>query len=69
MDGPVINLRQARKRRVRANASERANLNRIAHGRSAGERRQTKADRDALTRTVDVHMREQKNSQLKPPTS
>ena len=43
MSADLVNLRQARKRRKRAEDEARAAQNRIAHGRTKGERAETGA--------------------------
>ncbi len=53
-----INLRQARKRKARAEKDKQADANRIAHGRSKAVRDLAAARRDTLARTVDGHKRD-----------
>jgi hypothetical protein len=49
----IVNLRQARKRKQRAAAADQAAANRLAHGRSGEERRQTDAERQRQARLLD----------------
>jgi hypothetical protein len=53
-----INLRQARKRKARAEKDKQADANRIAHGTPKAVRDLAAARRDTLARTVDGHKRE-----------
>ncbi|MCZ7657994.1 MAG: DUF4169 family protein [Xanthobacteraceae bacterium] len=57
--GEIVNLRMARKRARRQEAAERAQANRIVHGRSKAERnleaaRAEKADRDLGAHKIDT---------------
>ncbi|BCB19090.1 DUF4169 family protein [Bosea sp. ANAM02] len=51
----IINLRQARKQKARAQAEKTAEQNRIAFGRTKAERRLTEAERDKAARHIDGH--------------
>ncbi|MEL6686835.1 MAG: DUF4169 family protein [Pseudomonadota bacterium] len=51
----VVNLRQARKRKAKANASKQAEANRIAHGLSAQERKDALKLKSAQTAHLDAH--------------
>lgn len=51
----IINLRQARKQKARAQAEKTAEQNRIAFGRTKAERKLTEAERDKAARHVDGH--------------
>jgi hypothetical protein len=51
--GDVVNLRQARKNRLRQRKAEQAASNRIEHGRSKTERALQKARRDLSDRELD----------------
>ncbi|MEQ8435497.1 MAG: DUF4169 family protein [Oceanicaulis sp.] len=53
-----INLRQARKRKARAEKDKQADANRIAHGAPKAVRDLAAARREKLVRTVDGHKRE-----------
>ena len=53
-----INLRQARKRKARAEKDKQADANRIAHGTPKAVRDLAAARREKLARTVDGHKRE-----------
>lgn len=55
MTGDVINLRQARKRKARADKAEKANQNRIAFGRTKAEKQASKKAITDLNKTVDAH--------------
>lgn len=54
----IVNLRQARKARQRADAAAVADANRARHGASKTQRRLAKDEADRLTRTVDGARRE-----------
>jgi hypothetical protein len=54
----IINLRQARKRKERAAKEAKAEANRVAFGRTKGERQQTDAERDLARRRLDGHRRD-----------
>ncbi len=51
----IINLRQARKQKARAEAEKTAEQNRIAFGRTKAERKLTEAERDKAARHIDGH--------------
>jgi hypothetical protein len=53
--GDIINLRQARKRRVRDEAQARATAARAASGLSRAERAKTALERDGVVRRLDGH--------------
>lgn len=55
MTADIVNLRLARKRRARADASKQAELNRAAHGISKAEHDRAKAKTDRETRHLDGH--------------
>ncbi|MBB4857491.1 hypothetical protein HNO88_000798 [Novosphingobium chloroacetimidivorans] len=54
----IVNLRQARKAKQRADAASQADANRARHGASTAERRLAKDEADRLARTVDGARRE-----------
>lgn len=54
----IINLRQARKNKARADKEARAAENRIAFGRTKAEKSLTQAERDMAARRIDVHKRD-----------
>lgn len=54
----VINLKRARKAKVRAEKENEAEVNRRAHGRTKAERALTKAEADAAARKLDGHKRD-----------
>ncbi|WP_088333809.1 DUF4169 family protein [Sphingomonas mucosissima] len=56
--GEVINLRRARKARVRADAQEKAAANRITFGRTKAEREAAAADTARQERLLDGAKRE-----------
>ena len=58
----IINLRQARKQKARAEKEARAEQNRIAFGRTKAERDQIKAERDLADRQLDSHKRDDETS-------
>ena len=49
----VINLRQARKAKARADAQQAAASNRAKHGQTKAGRTQVKAEAERLARTID----------------
>jgi hypothetical protein len=54
----VVNLRQARKRKARADREATAAENRVAFGRTKAERRLTEAGNDLERRRLDAHRRD-----------
>lgn len=54
----IINLRQARKQKARAEKEARADQNRIAFGRTKAEKELTKAERTIAQRRLDAHKRD-----------
>jgi len=54
----IINLRQARKNKARAEKEARADANRIAFGRTKAEKKLTKAERDLEESRLDAHRRD-----------
>lgn len=54
----IVNLRQARKRKARADAARLADANRILHGRTKAERAATRAERDRHEAALDGARRE-----------
>jgi hypothetical protein len=54
----IINLRQARKHKARAEKEARADQNRISFGRTKAEKELTKAERDLANRRIDSHKRD-----------
>jgi hypothetical protein len=54
----IINLRQARKQKARAEKEARADGNRIAFGRTKAEKNLTKAERDLAKSRLDSHKRD-----------
>ncbi|MET0746173.1 MAG: DUF4169 family protein [Microvirga sp.] len=58
----VVNLRQARKRKARADREAKAAENRVAFGRTKAERRLTEAGNDLERRRLDLHRRDDDES-------
>ena len=54
----VVNLKRARKHKVRATAEAEAAANRAAFGRSKAEKQQSRAEKDAAQRKLDGHKRD-----------
>ncbi|QRM30868.1 DUF4169 family protein [Microvirga sp. VF16] len=54
----IINLRQARKHKARAEKEARADANRIAFGRTKAEKNLTKAEQDLVKSRLDSHKRD-----------
>lgn len=61
--GEILNLRQARKAKARAEADKLARENRAAFGRSKAKKKLAKAERDAATRKLDGHKHERKRDE------
>ncbi len=59
--GEIVNLRRARKDRVRAQADRQAQVNRAAFGRSKSERTTSAAQRELAERRIEGHKREDDN--------
>ena len=57
MIGDPINLRQARKRRMRADAAESAAANRRQFGRTKAEKAETALERERRERDLEGHRR------------
>lgn len=51
----IVNLRQARKQRARAEKDKAAEQNRLSFRRTKAEKALTRAERDKATRTLDGH--------------
>jgi hypothetical protein len=54
----IINLRQARKNKARADKEARADQNRVTFGRTKAEKTLTKAEREMDQRRLDAHKRD-----------
>lgn len=54
----IINLRQARKQKARAEKEARADQNRTTFGRTKAEKELTKAEQDLAQRRLDSHKRD-----------
>lgn len=59
MTGVVVNLRQARKARLRVEKETIAQANRAKFGRTRGEKARDKAEAERAARTVDGARREE----------
>ncbi|MFL5158344.1 MAG: DUF4169 family protein [Microvirga sp.] len=53
----IINLRQARKQKARAEKEARANENRVAFGRTKAEKNLSQAEQDLAKNRLDSHKR------------
>ncbi|MGX5734526.1 DUF4169 family protein [Bosea thiooxidans] len=53
--GEIVNLRQFRKQKARAEAEKTAGQNRVSFGRTKAERELTEAERDKAARHIDGH--------------
>ena len=51
----IVNLRQFRKQKARAEAGKTAEQNRIEFGRTKAERKLTQAERDKAARHIEGH--------------
>ncbi|NNC00885.1 DUF4169 family protein [Corallococcus exiguus] len=58
----IVNLRQARKRKARADKEARADENRVAFGRTKEERQLSDAKRAIEARKLDGHRRDDDGS-------
>ena len=56
--GEIVNLRAARKAKVRRSAEQEAAANRIAFGRSKSERQEAELEQAIEKRRMDAHLRE-----------
>lgn len=54
----IINLRQARKQKARADKEARAEQNRVTFGRTKDEKKLTKAEQEMARRRLDAHKRD-----------
>ncbi len=54
----IINLRQARKNKARAEKEARAEQNRVSFGRTKAEKKLTKAELDLAQSRLDSHKRD-----------
>lgn len=54
----IINLRQARKRKVRSEKETQADENRVKFGRTKASKSLLKKNKDLETRKIDSHKRE-----------
>ena len=54
----IVNLRQARKLKLRAGKEAEASANRALHGRTKAEKQRDAAEADKTGRLVDGHFRE-----------
>lgn len=62
----IINLRQVRKQKARAEAERVAEQNRISFGRTKAERSLTEAERDKAARHIDGHWRDRGDDEPEP---
>jgi hypothetical protein len=58
----IVNLRQARKHKARAEKAAKAGENRIAFGRTKAERALTNATKDLSLRRLEGHKRDEPKS-------
>lgn len=56
MTGEVVNLRQARKRKNRAEKEAKAEENRVAFGRTKAEKQASRTAIEKLHKSVDGHL-------------
>lgn len=61
--GEIVNLRMARKRKVRVEKEQVAQENRLLHGRTKGERSVTQMKRDRDAAVHDGHRREREDGE------
>lgn len=53
MTAEIVNLRQARKAKARADKERQAAQNRVLHGRNKGQRHEDAADKERIRRELD----------------
>ncbi len=58
MAGDIVNLRQARKAKLRAEKTARAEQNRVTFGRTKAEREASGAEKDLAARKLEALRRE-----------
>ena len=58
MPADIVNLRRARKTKARAGRDKVAADNRVAFGRSKGEKTLSKTERERALKAIDGHRRE-----------
>ena len=58
----IVNLRQARKNKARADKEARAVENRVTFGRMKSEKKLSKAEQDMAARRLDAHKRDDETS-------
>jgi hypothetical protein len=63
MAGEIINLRSARKAKLRSEKEDRASANRARHGRTKSEKELEEARRNKAARDLAAHRREDGGSQ------
>jgi hypothetical protein len=56
----IVNLRNVRKQKARAEKDAAAAANRLQYGRTKADKAKDKADKALATRTLDAHRREPK---------
>jgi hypothetical protein len=61
MGSNVVNLNRFRKKKERAEKAKQADINRIRHGRTKGEKQREHADRERAARMLD-------GKRLEPPS-
>lgn len=62
MPADIVNLRRARKAKVRTEREKTAADNRLAFGRSKIEKQLTKAERERAAKVIDAHRRDRDKS-------
>lgn len=58
MTAEIVNLRRARKQKVRTEKEREAEANRLAFGRTKAEKQATRAEQERAARAIDSHRRE-----------
>jgi hypothetical protein len=56
--GEIVNLNRARKAREKAAAKAEASVNRVAHGRTKGQRQVAETEKERASRLLDQAKRE-----------
>lgn len=59
--GEIVNLKQVRKQKARAEAAKKAEQNRIVFGRTKHEKTRTRSEQEKLKKSVDSHKLDDKS--------
>ena len=67
--GNVVNLNRFRKKKQRAEKAKQAEINRVKHGRTKGEKEREHADRERAARMLDGKRLEPPSEAASAPTA